>query len=49
MGKIIIQVEKVTYGYGKMPVLEDVSMNIMERDFILIIGPNGEESQPCSN
>ncbi|MHB8828201.1 MAG: metal ABC transporter ATP-binding protein [Syntrophales bacterium] len=41
MGKIIIQVENVTYGYGKIPVLENVSMNIMERDFILIIGPNG--------
>src|SRR3989339_924369 len=37
----IIQVESVTYGYGKRPVLEDVSLTMLERDFILIIVPNG--------
>jgi zinc transport system ATP-binding protein len=37
----IIQVDHVTFGYEKRPVLEDVSMTIRERDFILIIGPNG--------
>lgn len=37
----IITVEKVTCGYGKRAVLEDVSLKIEERDFVLIIGPNG--------
>ncbi|MHB8090993.1 MAG: metal ABC transporter ATP-binding protein [Syntrophales bacterium] len=37
----IIKVENVAYGYGKRAVLEDVSLQIWERDFILIIGPNG--------
>ncbi len=37
----IIEVEHVNYGYGQRAVLEDVSMTIQDRDFILIIGPNG--------
>jgi zinc transport system ATP-binding protein len=37
----IVQVDHVTYGYERRPVLEDVSMTVQERDFILIIGPNG--------
>ena len=37
----LIQVDHITYGYGKRPVLEDVSFTVDERDFTLIIGPNG--------
>ncbi len=37
----IIEIRNVTFGYGDAPVLEDVSMDIGENDFLLIIGPNG--------
>jgi zinc transport system ATP-binding protein len=37
----LIEIEHVTYGYEKKPVLEDVSLRIAPQDFILIIGPNG--------
>ncbi len=37
----LIDVEHVTYGYAEVPVLEDVSLSIARRDFILVIGPNG--------
>jgi zinc transport system ATP-binding protein len=37
----LIDIEHVTYGYEEVPVLEDVSLSIAHRDFILVIGPNG--------
>ena len=37
----LIDIEHVTYGYEEVPVLEDVSLSIAQRDFILVIGPNG--------
>lgn len=37
----LIQIEHLTYGYEKTPVLEDVSLRMDPRDFILVIGPNG--------
>ena len=37
----LVKVDHVTYGYGKRPVLEDVSFTVAETDFTLIIGPNG--------
>jgi zinc transport system ATP-binding protein len=37
----MIDVEKLTCGYGGRPVLKEVSLTIEERDFVLIIGPNG--------
>ena len=37
----LIEIEHVTYGYEKRPVLEDVSLRIAPQDFILVIGPNG--------
>ena len=37
----LIEIRNLTFGYDKMPILEDVSMDVSERDFVLIIGPNG--------
>ena len=37
----LIAVEHVTYGYEKRPVVEDVSLAIGRKDFVLVIGPNG--------
>ena len=37
----LIEIRNLTFGYDKTPVLEDVSMDVGERDFVLIIGPNG--------
>ncbi len=40
-GEPVIQFEGVTFGYDETPVLEDVSLKIVERDFASIVGPNG--------
>jgi zinc transport system ATP-binding protein len=37
----VIKIENVNFSYADMPVLEDVSLAIAERDFIWIVGPNG--------
>lgn len=37
----LIKIENLAVGYDKTPVLEDVNLEIFERDFIGVIGPNG--------
>jgi len=37
----ILQVEHVSAGYGELPVLFDVSMDIQEGEFVSVIGANG--------
>ena len=39
--KRIIEVKNLYFGYEKNLVLEDVNLDIFEKDFLLIIGPNG--------
>jgi zinc transport system ATP-binding protein len=39
--KTLIGIDHVTYGYEDEAVIEDVSLDILEQDFILVIGPNG--------
>ena len=41
MGAEIIRVENITFGYGKVKVLDNVSTSIIDGDFIGIVGPNG--------
>ena len=36
----VITLEKVSFSYNNLPVLEDVSLTVHERDFISIVGPN---------
>lgn len=37
----LIEISGLSFGYGEIPVLEDVSLEIFERDFLMLIGPNG--------
>ncbi len=39
--KPVIELDAVTFCYGRTTVLEDVSLQIHERDFLSIVGPNG--------
>lgn len=41
MSQPIVQIENVSFSYGKQPILENVRLNIPEGDFIAMIGPNG--------
>jgi ABC-type Mn2+/Zn2+ transport system ATPase subunit len=45
----LIQIAHLTFGDTERTVLEDVTLDIEERDFILVIGPNGGERPPSSN
>ena len=37
----LLKVESVHSGYGKMTVLEDVSLRVEKGEFVVLIGPNG--------
>lgn len=37
----VIRVEDLSFAYGNIPVLEDVSFSIKREDFVCIVGPNG--------
>ena len=37
----LIEIRNITAGYGKKTVLRDVSVDVFDRDFLGIIGPNG--------
>lgn len=41
MGKEIIRIENITFGYGKTNVLDGIRTTIMDGDFLGIVGPNG--------
>src|SRR5437868_15021210 len=38
---ILLEARHVTFGYGREPAVEDVSLAIQPRDFLAVIGPNG--------
>lgn len=40
MSNVVIDINNVSFNYGAVPVLEDVSLKIHEDEFIGIIGPN---------
>jgi branched-chain amino acid transport system ATP-binding protein len=40
-GKTILKLENVTMKFGGLTAVNDVSMNIEERDLVAVIGPNG--------
>jgi zinc transport system ATP-binding protein len=37
----LIRVDKVSFSYDHVPVLEEVSLSIAEGDFLAVLGPNG--------
>jgi zinc transport system ATP-binding protein len=41
MPEPVIDVRDVTFGYGREVVLDHVSLQILPRDFLAVIGPNG--------
>jgi branched-chain amino acid transport system ATP-binding protein len=41
MNPILLQAQGLTAGYGKMPILHDVSLEVRVGEMVSIIGPNG--------
>jgi zinc transport system ATP-binding protein len=39
--KKLIEIKSLSFGYGDKLVLEDIDLDIFERDYLLVIGPNG--------
>jgi len=39
--KTALTISGLTHGYGRQPVVEDVSFSVSEGEFFIIIGPNG--------
>ena len=39
--KELVKIEDLTFGYDKSPVLENVNLSVLEKDFLGVIGPNG--------
>lgn len=37
----LVEIKNLTVGYDRIPVIEGVSLDIRERDFLGVIGPNG--------
>jgi len=37
----IIKIENLSFSYDKQKVLEDINLEVQEKDFLAIIGPNG--------
>lgn len=37
----MLEVEGISSGYGKLPVLRDVSLSVREREIVVILGANG--------
>ena len=40
-GSELIRLEKVSFRYGSIPVLEEVNFSVGQGDFVAILGPNG--------
>lgn len=40
-GRALVEFDRVWFGYGERPVLEDVCLRIMPRQLVCVIGPNG--------
>ena len=40
-GDPLISVDDVTFGYGEIPVLESVSIDVEPGSFLGLVGPNG--------
>ena len=39
--KKLLEIRNLTFGYSAQPVLDDINLDIYERDYLLILGPNG--------
>ncbi len=41
MNKTVLQLDKVYFAYDRAIILENISITIKEKDFVVIVGPNG--------
>ena len=41
MTPILLRAESLTAGYGKMPILHDVTLEVRQGEMVSVIGPNG--------
>lgn len=39
--KSLLKIEDLSFGYDKVPVIENVNFEVFEQDFVGVIGPNG--------
>ncbi len=39
--KALLKIEGLSFGYDKVPVIEDICFEVFDQDFIGVIGPNG--------
>lgn len=39
-GSSVISLDNVSFSYGRLPVLEDVSLQVADKEFLGIVGPN---------
>ncbi len=37
----VINIENLWFSYDQTPILEDINLQVAERDFVGLIGPNG--------
>ena len=38
---VVLSFDKVRLGYGKNVVISDLSFEVLDRDFLCVVGPNG--------
>ncbi|MDP8970087.1 MAG: ATP-binding cassette domain-containing protein [Actinomycetota bacterium] len=39
--QVVLEFDQVTFGYGRLPILREVSLRITEGEFVAVVGPNG--------
>lgn len=40
-GDVLLEARDVSFGYGRVPVLEDVNLSVRAGEFVALVGPNG--------
>ncbi|HEX5949873.1 MAG TPA: metal ABC transporter ATP-binding protein [Actinomycetota bacterium] len=40
-GRLLVQAEDISFGYGRVPVLQEVSLSVRAGEFVALVGPNG--------
>ena len=40
-GNVMLEIRNLVSGYGKLAIIQDVSLKVAEGDFLAIVGPNG--------
>jgi zinc transport system ATP-binding protein len=40
-GEVLLEAQGITFGYGRTPVVQDVSLRLRAGEFVALVGPNG--------